>query len=198
MSQEEKIQAMIDASGKWQPLFVQLRQLCLRSGMSETIKWGVPVYTAHGQNIVGIAPFKNWIAVWFYQGVFINDTAGVLVSASDGGTKGLRQWRLDKEADLQESVLMDYIRQAIDNAAQGKSIKPAKNTELNIPVELEKALAENETLAQAFAKFSPSHQREYAGYIAEAKREETRLKRLEKTIDMILSNTGLHDKYKKH
>jgi uncharacterized protein YdeI (YjbR/CyaY-like superfamily) len=197
MSNEEKIATLIASSGQWQGLFAKIRQACLRAGLTETIKWGVPVYTAHGQNIVGIAPFKRWIAVWFYQGVFINDTANILINASEGNTKGLRQWRLEQDADYHEEVLLNYLQQAITNAAQGKSIKPSPSREVVIPPELQQALAENEALASAFAKFSPAHQREYAQYIAEAKREETRMKRLEKTIHMILSNTGLHDKYKK-
>ena len=40
-------------------------------------------------------------------------------------------------------------------------------------------------------------QREYAEYIADAKREETKSKRLEKIIPMILANQGLNDKYRK-
>jgi uncharacterized protein YdeI (YjbR/CyaY-like superfamily) len=41
-----------------------------------------------------------------------------------------------------------------------------------------------------------SKQREYADYIAEAKREETKTKRIEKIKPMILKNIGLNDKYK--
>ena len=39
-------------------------------------------------------------------------------------------------------------------------------------------------------------QREYCEYIATAKRDPTKLSRLEKIKPMILNGTGLHDKYK--
>jgi uncharacterized protein YdeI (YjbR/CyaY-like superfamily) len=51
-------------------------------------------------------------------------------------------------------------------------------------------------LIKCFQQLSMSKQREYADYIAEAKREETKTKRIEKIKPMILKNIGLNDKYK--
>jgi uncharacterized protein YdeI (YjbR/CyaY-like superfamily) len=39
-------------------------------------------------------------------------------------------------------------------------------------------------------------QREYADYIAEAKRDDTKLRRIEKILPMIGKGAGLHDKYR--
>ena len=44
---------------------------------------------------------------------------------------------------------------------------------------------------------SPGKRREYAEYIAEARREDTRNKRLEKIMPMILAGQGLNDRYRK-
>jgi uncharacterized protein YdeI (YjbR/CyaY-like superfamily) len=43
---------------------------------------------------------------------------------------------------------------------------------------------------------TPGKQREYCEYISEAKRDATKLKRLEKIIPMIIEGVGLNDKYK--
>jgi uncharacterized protein YdeI (YjbR/CyaY-like superfamily) len=43
---------------------------------------------------------------------------------------------------------------------------------------------------------TPGKQREYAEYITEAKKDETKLKRIEKIIPMIKAGIGLNDKYK--
>ena len=54
----------------------------------------------------------------------------------------------------------------------------------------------NKEFKTKFDGFSTSKQREYADYISEAKREQTKLKRLEKIIPMIIAGKGLNDKYK--
>lgn len=59
------------------------------------------------------------------------------------------------------------------------SDKPDRPTarEVGVPQELLDALASDAKAAAAFARMPPSHRREYAGYVAEAKKPETRLKR---------------------
>jgi len=57
-------------------------------------------------------------------------------------------------------------------------------------------LAGNKKAGQGFNTLTPGKQREYADYIASAKREETRSKRLEKIIPMIAARQGLHDRYR--
>jgi uncharacterized protein YdeI (YjbR/CyaY-like superfamily) len=52
-------------------------------------------------------------------------------------------------------------------------------------------------LKKNFYALSKSKQREFAEYIAEAKREETKRKRLQKITLLIMHRIGLHDKYKK-
>ena len=59
------------------------------------------------------------------------------------------------------------------------------------------ALAAAARLQEAFDEFTPGRQREFAEYIASAKREATRLSRLEKIKPMILDGVGLNDKYRK-
>ena len=39
-------------------------------------------------------------------------------------------------------------------------------------------------------------QREYADYVADAKRDDTKLRRIEKIMPMISAGVGLHDKYR--
>ena len=55
----------------------------------------------------------------------------------------------------------------------------------------------NEKLKFQFDNLSLTARREFAEYISEAKRETTKIKRLEKIIPMIQSGIGLNDKYKK-
>ena len=54
--------------------------------------------------------------------------------------------------------------------------------EVETSPELAKALLKNRTAAAAWDKLSYSHRREYVGYIGEAKKEETRARRVDQTI----------------
>lgn len=56
---------------------------------------------------------------------------------------------------------------------------------IEIPPELEKAFRKDKAAAAYFHSLAYSHKREYVGYITEAKKEETRLRRVAQTISML-------------
>ena len=56
---------------------------------------------------------------------------------------------------------------------------------IEVPMELEAALRRDRAARAAWIRLAPSHQREYAGYVAEAKRQETRTRRAERTIEAL-------------
>lgn len=56
---------------------------------------------------------------------------------------------------------------------------------LQIPDELSNVLGKNKSAAAKWAALSPSHQREYVKWIAEAKKPETRAARAKKALEMI-------------
>jgi len=55
---------------------------------------------------------------------------------------------------------------------------------IEVPVEFQRLL-KNEGLLQLFDKLSYTHRKEYCRWITEAKKEETRLGRLEKAVEML-------------
>ncbi|HVM44380.1 MAG TPA: YdeI/OmpD-associated family protein [Candidatus Thermoplasmatota archaeon] len=57
----------------------------------------------------------------------------------------------------------------------------------DIPEELRAALAQDTVARQAFERMPPSHRREHARYVAEAKRPETRARRAAKTLETLRS-----------
>jgi uncharacterized protein YdeI (YjbR/CyaY-like superfamily) len=182
-------------SGK--EILVLLRELLLTTELTETVKWGIPVYTINNKNVIGIGAFKSYTGLWFYQGAILKDEAGVLINASEGITKALRQWRFSSVDEINDELVLRYVNEAIENQKQGKELMPDKERKLIIPVELQQALNDNKLLETAFQTFTPGCQREFAGYIAEAKRTETRERRVQKIIPLIFDKRGLNDKYKK-
>lgn len=197
MKRHKTVDDFIQAHPEWAEMLTTLRRLILATEMAETVKWGFPVYTIDGKNVVGLGAFKSYAGLWFFNGAFMADPAGKMVNAQEGKTKGMRQWRFSTADEIDTVLVNSYLQEAIENQKAGKAIKPEKNKPLLIPAELEKALAENADLNESFSAMNLSYRREYAEYISEAKREATREKRLEKIIPMILRNEGMNDKYRK-
>ncbi len=54
-----------------------------------------------------------------------------------------------------------------------------------MPADLSKALAKNAAAREAWSKMSPSHKREHVKHVIEAKKPETRARRIAKTIESL-------------
>ncbi|MGE0019447.1 MAG: YdeI family protein [Draconibacterium sp.] len=178
-------------------ILIVLREILRSTELTETIKWGGPVYTINDKNVIGLGAFKLYAGMWFYQGVFLNDEAKVLINAQEGTTKALRQWRFTSVDEIDDKLVLQYVGEAIHNAKDGKELRPDRNKKLLIPGELQTAFDNDKNLEKAFLAFTPGCQREFAGYVTETKRVETRETRVQKIIPMILGKRGLNDKYKK-
>ena len=181
---------------KWKPALILLRKTILSAGLEETVKWGGPAYTNNGTNVVGIAAFKEHFALWFFQGALLKDKNKKLINAQEGVTNALRQWRFTSIDEIDRKLIKQYVLEAKKNQEAGREIKPNKKKPLVIPSELKTALKNNPKLNKSFTNLNLTKQREYVDSIGGAKQEETRLKRLEKAIPLIMKGAGLNDKYR--
>ncbi|WP_371807559.1 YdeI family protein [Flavobacterium sp. Sr18] len=107
----------------------------------------------------------------------------------------MRQWRFKSKEEVNETDVLNYIKEAIENEKQGKTSKPEKKMPI-LSEFFQKELIANQELAAAFQKFSAYKQYEFMEYIESAKREETKRSRIDKIIPMILDSIGLNDKYR--
>lgn len=198
MKYSKTVKEYISCSGKWQSALTLLQEIMLSTNVEETVKWGIPVYTFESKNIVGIAGFKSYVGLWFYQGALLKDTYKKLINAQEGTTKALRQWRFNavEEIELDAEIIKEYLEEAILNQAQGKEIKPTRKEVFNMANELSQFLAADLSLKNCFESFTLSKRREFSDYIEEAKKMETKQKRLQKIQLLILKGEGLNDKYK--
>lgn len=192
-----KILEYIARNSKWEKELSLIRSILLELPLEEDLKWGIPAYIYKKKNILGLAAFKNYCGIWFHHGVFLKDESNLLVNAQKDKTKGMRQMRFNTLEEIDVDLVKMYVLEAISNSEAGKEIKPQKNTKpILIPEELELLFSKNEKLKYLFNEFSISKQREFCEYILSAKRMETKEKRLQKIILMILEKKGLYDKYK--
>ena len=178
-------------------ILIVLREIIRTTELSETVKWGGPVYTLNDKNIVGLGSFKSYVGLWFYQGSLLKDEKQVLINASEGVTKALRQWRFSSLEEIDDQLILKYVNEAIKNQKQGKEIKPERNKPVTIPNELMDLFADDKEQENCFNRFTKGRQREFAEYISSAKQVETRNARVQKIIPLILDNIGLNDKYRK-
>ncbi len=174
-----------------------LRDILLSTGLKETIKWGSPVYTLNGKNIVGMGSFKTYSGLWFFQGALLNDNQNVLINAQQDKTKALRQWRFTSVQEIEPELVKQYVHEAVQNQKANREIKPDRNKPLEIPEELNNVFLENTLLKTKFHQFTPGKQREFAEYVNDAKRKETKVNRVTKILPLIMNGIGLNDKYRR-
>ena len=196
MKRYKTVDDYIAASDPWADELAEIRDILKATGLTEEVKWGGPCYTYDGRNVVGMAGFKSYFGLWFHQGALLKDDQQVLINAQEGTTKALRQWRMRSANEIRPAVIRRYVKEAMQLAREGRRIGPARKPPPVIPPELEKALARDRAVRNRFDELTPGRQREYADYISSAKRQETRMKRVDRILPMIRAGAGLNDKYR--
>ena len=196
MEKSEKLETYYEKEHPFKDGIAVLRQLALKTEAQENFKWSFPVYTLNGKNVFGICKFKHHFGVWFFNGAFLQDPKKVLENAQEGKTKGMRHWKFHSLEEIDEKGVMAYMREALDNQKKGIELTPDKATKTAIPELLKTQLTQNKGLKTAFDAFTPYKQKEFCEYIAEAKQEATKLRRLDKILPMIEKGIGLNDGYR--
>ena len=172
------------------PILLRVRKLVHVAcpDVTEAIKWGVPFYERKGI-LLATPAFKQHCALVFWR--------GKLIFAKGDQQKKLR--RITSLADLPgDKILASYIKRAIElNEARVKMLRrrPKLKGKLAVPDYFLAALAKSKKALTTFQNFSPSCQREYVGWITEAKREETRAKRIQTAIEWIAKGKSRNWKY---
>ena len=162
----------------------------------ETIKWSSPSFQYHGP-MCGMESFKAYCRISFWKGALL-DAAGtdMKIAGHVGILPNATTIRdLPTKAALTRLVTQAARLNAGGVKAPSQPRRPA--AELVVPEFFMTALKRNRAALLAFEKFSPSHRREYVQWLTEAKREETRQKRLETAIAQIAEGKPQNWKYMK-
>jgi uncharacterized protein YdeI (YjbR/CyaY-like superfamily) len=199
---DRRVDAYIENAAPFaQPILAHLRKLmhqaCPRAG--ESIKWGMPFFIQQGVIIASMAAFKQHCAFGFWGKEMRKVLAKDGLKASSGmGSLG----RITELAALpRDRALLAYMSQAatlVESGERTKSIDRPKNRAkktVRVPPELTAALKKSKMATKVFSEFSPSCQREYALWIAEAKRPETRRKRVKQAVEWIAQGKQRNWKY---
>jgi uncharacterized protein YdeI (YjbR/CyaY-like superfamily) len=179
----------------WREEMAVLRQIVLECGLTEELKWSVPVYTFDDKNVVIVGAFNDNCVLSFPKGALMKDPNGILEKPGKNTQAGrvVRFTDLQKVIEL-ESVLKDYIREAIEIEKSGEKVQLKTIDEHEIPEELEAKFAENPELKAAFDRLTPGRKRSYYIHISQAKQAKTRIERIEKCIPKIFQGKGFLDR----
>lgn len=188
------VNAYIGSARKWQPELEKFRAIVLDSGLTEEMKWGVPCYSVDGSNIVLLHTFKDYCAMLFFKGALLKDPIGILVQQTEN-VQAARQVRVTSAAqiDEMESILKDYLREAIAIDKAGLKVPFKPTTEFAMPEEFKRQLDASPALKKAFEALTPGRQRGYLLHFSSAKQAKTRAARVEKCMPHILDGKGLDD-----
>jgi uncharacterized protein YdeI (YjbR/CyaY-like superfamily) len=187
-----------------QPILEHLRELVHKGcpGIEETIKWSRPFFEYRGAILCNMSAFKEHCSfgLWGEEIGAVLREAGV-VEREGMGSLG----RITSVACLPTNKqIVGWIRQAAAFVESGQYISPiaarrrvvkAPKASLETPAEFAAALQRDKRAAKVFAAFSPSAQREYTEWIAEAKRLETRNKRVQTAVEWIAEGKQRNWKY---
>jgi uncharacterized protein YdeI (YjbR/CyaY-like superfamily) len=160
--------------------------------VEETLKWRMPTFMYHG-TLCGMAAFKQHCSFgfWKHELVVGKERAGDAQAMGQFG-------RVAQLSELpSDEALAGYIRKAMQlNEAGIKAPRATpKKKALAMPADLAAALKKNKKALETFEGFSPTNKREYIEWIVEARREETRAKRLLQAIEWMAEGKARNWKY---
>lgn len=186
MTDSEKIDAYIaNAAGFAQPILRHVRALVHQAlpEAEEAVKWGVPYFTVHGKNTVGMAAFKAHASVIICS----DETAGGGMG-NFGKLTSLDELPSDAE-------LMARFRESAQAVQSPKTSEP--KLALDTPHDLAAAIAQTPGASAVFDGFTDAQRRDYIEWITSAKREATRAKRVGEAAQWISEGKRRNWKYEK-
>ncbi|MBK9477400.1 MAG: YdeI/OmpD-associated family protein [Bacteroidetes bacterium] len=185
-----------------QPILTHMRILIHKAcpEVKETIKWGMPFFDYKGP-MFNFAAFKAHCVGGFWKAKLLKDEHNYLGERKNNGGEAMGHLgRMTALTDLPpDKVMLDFIKQHMKLNEAGVKIekKPPAPKKLVMPQVLSDALNKNKKALAEFQKFSASQQREYADWIADAKTDTTKQKRLATAIEWISGGKIRNWKYLK-
>jgi len=188
-----RVDVFMKKTTTWHDEYEVLREIALATGLDEDLKWGQPCYTLNGKNIFLLHSFKEYIAVFFMKGVVMKDPKSILIQQTPNVQAG-RQIRFKNLEEIVKAkkVIKAYMAEAIAVEEAGIEVPMKKAAPVEIPKDIAAAMKKIPGLPTAFKKLTPSCQKEYMLYFDGAKKEETRISRVEKCAEKILSGKRMN------
>lgn len=167
----------------------------------ETVRWGMPHFDYRGRPLAMMAAFKAHCAFGFWQG---SQVTGAARGASAMGQFGRITARANLPGAREFRALVRKAMALIDSGVKpprapktGTAATGGRKPPLPMPAELAAALKRDAAARRGYDALPPGRQREYREWIAEAKRADTRERRLAQSVQWLADGKALHWKYER-
>ena len=190
-SSEPRVDAYIAKSRPFaQPILLHIRELVHKAcpKVVETIKWSRPFFEYKGSILGNMSAFKEHCSfgLWSTEAAALVKKKRPEPARSPMGIFG----RLTNVKDLPpDKELRRYIAVAAAAVEAGESImkrRAARVAKPEVAMHPEFAAALKKAKAMKdFEAFAPSHRKEYLMWVADAKRDETRARRIAQAVEWI-------------
>lgn len=160
--------------------------------VEEGIKWGMPAFLHHGL-LCGMAAFQAHATFGFWRH---REVLGPRAGQAAMGSYG----RLTSLADLPaRRALLAQVRKAaaLNEAGPRRAATPRKRPAPATPADLRRALRGNPRARATWEGLAPSHRREYVEWVTEAKRAETRTRRVATALAWLAQGKRRNWKYER-
>ena len=161
--------------------------------VEETIKWGMPSFVHAGAILCGMAAFKQHASFGYWKHALVMGEAERDGMGSYGRLACVRDLppKARMQADLRKAMRLN------EDGVKPERRKSAPRPAPEVPDELASALEKNKAAKATFDAFAPGCRREYIEWIVEAKREETRAKRLAQALEWMAQGKRRNWKYER-
>lgn len=192
---DPRVDAYIEKSAPFaRPILTRVRELVHATcpDVEETLKWRMPSFEYKGM-LCGMGAFKEHaiFGFWKHELVVGDNAKWKEAMGSFGCLKSLD--------DLPpKTEFARYMKKAVELNDQGVKVERKKTTPkkpLGMHPELERALSRNKKALRTLEGFPPSAQREYLEWIATAKGDDTRARRIEQAVEWLAAGKRRNWKY---
>jgi uncharacterized protein YdeI (YjbR/CyaY-like superfamily) len=179
-----------------QPILERIREVVHEAcpEVEETTKWSMPTFVYAGGILAGMAAFKQHASFGYWKHALVMGEG-----AQRDGMGSYGKMATLKDVPSKSRLVADIRRAMKLNEAGVKTPGPRKTAAPKPPAEappdLLAALAKNRKARTTFEAFAPSHKREYIEWITDAKREDTRARRLAQAVEWLAEGKRRNWKY---
>jgi uncharacterized protein YdeI (YjbR/CyaY-like superfamily) len=197
MSRDPRIDAYIDRAQPFaRPILAHVRErvhaACPQA--EETLKWSAPSFTLDGKILLMMAAFKHHAALNFWRG---QELRGSAAEADGMGQFGKLTSLDDLPPDEELDALIRKAAELTKSAPAPRKTKHAPKPPAELHPEFAAALDRAPRAKATLEAFPPSCRREYLDWIAEAKRDSTRKKRIATAIEWLGEGKRRNWKYER-
>jgi uncharacterized protein YdeI (YjbR/CyaY-like superfamily) len=192
MSREPRIDAYIAKAQPFaRPILEKVRERvhAVMPDVEEAMKWSIPAYCRNGKIVLGTAAFKEHAVVNFWRGQELG------FETKDGAMGQLGKLTNVDDLPAELDAMIVTAAELSMSAPAPRKAKHEPKPPPQMHPEFAAALSRAPKAKAALEAFPPSAQREYLEWVAEAKQESTRAKRIADAVGWLSEGKRRHWKY---